>query len=395
MPGGVQRRRLRTDSRELCGFLELCLSGNNRAGVAGKINLGATGANLHRDAGARADGVAGDAELMNVADENDFGCAAVAGKFIAFDPESVTTFEARFAEEDAGFAVIGDPVVADQMVGVAFADGDAGASVVTEHVVLADRILGAQAIENAAAGIVFADVVRHDIPDRTTAGMQAGAFVVMQMTSADEDIGALLEADGIAVVIGDLDILNDGAVNSEQNDAAAPAAVDAELFFWIAVECQAANGNIGDIVAANQRKGASHPRATRRRVVVCEWPVDEEVVAFAPNDCRDSFVEAKCVLVTNGDAHANFKLTGFFDLELVLPVANPWQDGTADARDLFKNRAWFANEMNAAAQMQGVIHLVDASRYFDNASAFAGDGIHSCLQCDVCFTFADLDCFHD
>ena len=236
MSGCVQRRSLRTDGREFRGLLELCLAGNNRAGVAGEIDVSAAGTDLHRDAGARADGVAGNAELMDVAGENDFGSAAVAGEFVAFDPESVAAFEARLAEENAGFAVIGDPVVADQMVGVAFADGDAGATIVAEDVVLTNRVLRAQAIEHAAASVVFADVIRHDIPDRTTARMQAGSFIVMQMTAADENIGALLEADGIAIVIGYLDVLDDGAVDSEQDDAAAPAAVDAELFFWITVE---------------------------------------------------------------------------------------------------------------------------------------------------------------
>ena len=385
MPRRVHRRGLRTDGRELGWFLKVGRAGNDGAGVTGKGNIRATGTNLHGDPGARTDGVPDDAELVDVPGKDDFGRAAVVGKFIAFNPQPVAAFEERFAQQKAGFAVVSNLVLPDQVVSIAFAHGDAGPAVVPEEVVLANRILRAQAIEDAAAGIVFADVVGHDVPDRTAPGVQAGAFVVMQMTAADENIGALLEADGIAVVIGDRNVLDDSPVDSEQNDPAAPTAVNPKLLLRIAVERQATNGNIGDIVAADQRESAPHPRARRRRVVVREGAIDEEVGALATNNRRNGFVEPERVLVAKGDAHADLELAGFFDLKLKLSIADPREQCAADARDFLENRAGLADKVDAATQVQRVIHPIGTGGNLDDATAFASRFVDEGLESDGSF----------
>ena len=91
--------------------------------------------------------------------------------------------------------------------------------------------------------------------------MQAGALVVMNMAAADEDVGATLETDGVAVVVFDLDVLDHDAMGAEQVDAAAAAPIDSVCLLGIAIQRDLTDRGVGKVAAADERERAAHPGA--------------------------------------------------------------------------------------------------------------------------------------
>src|SRR5689334_9529046 len=92
------------------------------------------------------------------------------------------------------------------MIGVALANADARHAIAHDAVVLADRMRRAQAVENPAATVVV-NVV-DDVSNGAAAGMNAAVHVVMNIATADGDVGALLKADRVAAIMRDLDGFN-------------------------------------------------------------------------------------------------------------------------------------------------------------------------------------------
>ena len=121
--------------------------------------------------------------------------------------------------------------------------------------------------------------------------------------------------------------------------------------------------------------------------------VDVEQVALAGDDGGDGRVEAAGVLVEDVHAHAGAELVGLLQRELVVSVADVVGQRAGDGGHLLQHGALAADDADAAAEVQGVVHHVRPGRDDHFSPASLGDGVDGLL--DGLVGLADVRPFAD
>src|SRR5262249_9801565 len=146
------------------------------------------------------------------------------------------------AEEDAGLAVAGDGVLAEDVVGVLVADGDAVAAIAADLILLEQAMLDPPADVQAVLPVANPPIPAQHRILRAAARVQAQAPVLLGQAILDEHAPRYLEADPVSLVVADNAVADGDALAFEQIDAAAATAVQIHRLVAVAGDGQPLDG---------------------------------------------------------------------------------------------------------------------------------------------------------
>ncbi len=232
-------------------------------------------------------------------------------------------------EQHADLAAAQDRVLPDEVVGVAVADGNARRAAVLDQVLLRQAVPDAPAKEEAD-GVALQPVGPDDRPLRPGAGVQAEPGVVVAVAVLDPHVVADLPADAVAVVVAGRHAAQGDPPAVLQEHAAGVVAVEVGVVLLVAVQGDVLDGDVGDVLAAQDREQGRSGGVALEPEVLPQGPVELEALAGAGDQgaLDDGTAAGVRVARPQADAVAHLEAVGVGEGDfLVVPVGVGRQPG--------------------------------------------------------------------